>query len=122
MSLAPCGAHPLSGAMLVLVCLIDEDQALRRDPVLKLYPLASPPCDGGTIAFAGDDSFFEAELLGVNDVPHRSIIDLKAAPGELGHKTVQSKPLVSDPLHPKGVVLAGNRMCFPKETRTTEEA
>ena len=38
--------------------LIEEDQALRRDPVLMLYPLASPSRDGETIAFAGDDSFF----------------------------------------------------------------
>src|SRR6478735_8069500 len=35
--------------------------------------------------------FFEAELLGVNKIPHRPIIDLKAARGELGHQPAQGE-------------------------------
>src|ERR1700730_14197125 len=61
-------------------CLIDEDQALRRDPVLMLCPLGSPARNVGAIAFAG--GFFEAQLLTVDEVPHQSIIDLDATPGE----------------------------------------
>src|SRR3982075_1285496 len=52
--------------------------------------------------------FFEAELLGVNEVPHRSIIDLKTALGKFGHQPAPSKFSFSDPLHQKGLVLAGN--------------
>ncbi len=40
-------------------CLIDEDQALRRDPALMLHPLGAPPCDVRAIPFAGDDGFME---------------------------------------------------------------
>src|SRR5262249_33116481 len=38
--------------------LVDEDQTLRLDPALILFPLPSLACDVGTIAFAGDESFF----------------------------------------------------------------
>ena len=38
--------------------LVDEDQALRLDPVLILDPLRAPPRDVGTIVFAGDHGFF----------------------------------------------------------------
>jgi hypothetical protein len=38
--------------------LIDEDQALRRDPALTLNPAGAPLRHVGTIALAGDDGFF----------------------------------------------------------------
>ena len=38
--------------------LVDEDQTLRLDPALILFPLRSLACDVGAIAFAGDESFF----------------------------------------------------------------
>ena len=38
--------------------LVDEDQALRVDPVLILRPLRSPARDVGTIVLAGDHGFF----------------------------------------------------------------
>src|ERR1700720_3101744 len=47
--------------------------------------------------------FFKTELLGMNKVPHRSIVDLEAAQGELP---------VPDPLHEKDMVLAGNGLGF----------
>ena len=38
--------------------LVDEDQTLRLDPALILFPLRSLASDVGTITFAGDESFF----------------------------------------------------------------
>jgi hypothetical protein len=52
--------------------------------------------------------FFKAELLGVNEVPHRPVVDLEAALGKLGRQAAQSKLSFPDPLHQKGVVLSGN--------------
>ena len=46
--------------------LVDEDQALRYAPTLIHCRLRPPVGDIGTIAFAGDDAFFEAQLLGVD--------------------------------------------------------
>jgi len=56
--------------------------------------------------------FFKAELLGVNKVPHRSIVDLEAARGKFGDKTAQGELSVPDPLHEKDMVLAGNGFGF----------
>jgi hypothetical protein len=52
--------------------------------------------------------FFEAQLLGVNEVPHRPVVDLEAALGKFGHKTAQSELSLPDPLRQKGVMLSSN--------------
>jgi len=52
--------------------------------------------------------FFEAELLGVNEVPHRSVVDLEAALGKFSRQPAQGKLSFPDPLHEKGMVLSGN--------------
>jgi hypothetical protein len=52
--------------------------------------------------------FFEAELLGVNEIPHRSIINLEATLGKFGDQSAQSKLSLSNPLHEKGVMLTNN--------------
>jgi hypothetical protein len=52
--------------------------------------------------------FFEAELLGVNEVPHRSIVNLEAALGKFGHEPAQGELPVPDPLHQKSLMLASN--------------
>ena len=56
--------------------------------------------------------FFKAELLGVNKVPHRSIVDLEAALGKFGPKPAQGELSVPDPLPEKDMVLAGNGFGF----------
>src|SRR5882757_5220634 len=48
----------------------------------------------------------------MNKVPHRSIVDLEAAPGKFGHKAAQGELPVPDPLHEKDMVLAGNGLGF----------
>src|SRR5579863_2165097 len=40
--------------------------------------------------------FFEAELLGVNEVPHRSVVDLEAALGQLRHQPAQREGALAD--------------------------
>jgi hypothetical protein len=74
-SLAARGAHPLGGAMFVLVHV--SSMKIRLDSAPKFHPLCSPSCEVGAIALTGDDGFFEAQLLGVNELPHRSIITLR---------------------------------------------
>jgi hypothetical protein len=44
--------------------LIDEHQALGRDPGLIFFPLLTPSGDLRAILLAGEHGFFEAELLG----------------------------------------------------------
>src|SRR3954463_8568260 len=42
--------------------------------------------------------FFEAELLGMHEVPHRMVVDLQAATGKLGNETAYGEIAVLDPL------------------------
>ena len=71
MSLAPRGAHPLSGAMLVLApfaiglgpmalqwLTVDEDQPLRTDAALITSPLRPSARDVATVLLAGVHGFF----------------------------------------------------------------
>jgi hypothetical protein len=53
--------------------LVDEHQTLGVDPALTLCPLGAPPQDVRPIALAGDDGFFEVELLGVHEREHADV-------------------------------------------------
>jgi len=59
--------------------------------------------------------FFEAQLLGVDEVPDRPIIDLEAALGEFGDKPAQGEVPGLGALQQPGTVLARNclRLCPP---------
>jgi hypothetical protein len=52
--------------------------------------------------------FFEAQLLGVDEVPDRPIIDLEAALGEFGDKPAQGEVPCLGALQQPGTVLARN--------------
>jgi hypothetical protein len=91
--------------MLVFV----QDRTLRLDPALPVRPLDAPARDVGFIAFACDD-LFEAEPFDVDEVLHRSIIDLEAVLGEFGHKPAQREPSFPDAVRQKDVMHAGNRL------------
>src|ERR1700694_4082059 len=52
--------------------------------------------------------FFEAQLLGVDEVPDRPIIDLEAALGEFGDKSAQGEVACLGALQQPGTVLARN--------------
>jgi hypothetical protein len=50
-----------------------------------------------TIAFASHHTFFEAELLGMDEFPHRTVIDLQPALGKFGNQAAQ-REVSFDPL------------------------
>ena len=52
----------------------------------------------------------EAQLLGLNEIPHRPIIDLEAARRELGDQPAQGEILLPDPFHQPSVMLAPDRL------------
>jgi hypothetical protein len=93
--------------------LVDEDQPLCFDATLILCPLSAPPRHVATIALAGHHAFFEAELLGVQEVPHRVVIDLQAASGKLGNEPAYGEIAALDPLRQPDRVLPGNRLRPP---------
>ena len=86
--------------------MFDEDQTLSFDATLILCPLGAPTRHVGTysatiwvertvtlIAARQGRSrspaatlFFEAELLGMHEVPHRVVVDLQATSGKLGNE------------------------------------
>ena len=90
--------------------LVDEDQPLSFDAILILCPLDSSPRDLGSVAFASRHAFFEAELLGMHEVPHRVAIDLQATTGELGNETTYGEIVVPDPLRQPDCVVSRNRL------------
>jgi hypothetical protein len=72
---------------------------------LIFCPLRAPSCHVGTVAFAGHQAFFEAEFLGVDELPDRAIIDLEAALGQLGHQPAQGEvPFLDPPQQPQPVL------------------
>src|SRR4029077_18837436 len=121
MSLAPRAAHPLSGAMLVFVH-VSSMKTKRSGSICfcRLAHLARRRAMSGRSRSLAMTVFFEAELLGVNEVPHRSIVNLEAARGkcghepaqgelpEFGHEPAQGELPVPDPLHQKSLMLASN--------------
>jgi len=72
-----------------------ENQAPRSDAALILYPLRLRPRHAGAVAFASHQGFFEAKLLGTDELPDRAMIDLETAPRELGEQPAQREvPLI----------------------------
>jgi hypothetical protein len=52
--------------------------------------------------------FFEAELLGMDELPHRAVIDLQPARGEFGNQSAQGEVSILDPLQQPDTVFAAN--------------
>ena len=71
-----------------------------------------------SVAFAGHDGFFEAELLGLNEVPHRPIVDLEAAIGEFAHQPAQRERALPHPPGQERLMLVADR--FRLVSVTTE--
>ena len=112
-SLMPRRAHPRSGAMLVRLQV--SSMKTKRSgsiPGLIRRPLRPPSRHVGTIALTGDDGFFEAQLLGVNEVPHRVVVDLETAIGKLSHQPTQRKVLLLGPCQEPGAMLAPDLFRF----------
>src|SRR5271166_3966475 len=54
--------------------------------------------------------FFKAELLGVDEVPHRVVIDFEAVLGEFAHQPAQREPSFPDASRHKDLMIASNRL------------
>src|SRR5712692_8519648 len=54
--------------------------------------------------------FFEAQPLGVDEVPDRAIIDLETPRGELDHKPAQGEGPLSNPFPQPGLMLVPDRL------------
>src|SRR5580704_13386308 len=54
--------------------------------------------------------FFEAKPFGVDEVPHRSIVDFEAALGEFAHEPAQREAAFPDAARQEYLMLAGNRL------------
>ena len=52
--------------------------------------------------------FFEAQLLGMDELPHRTIVDPQATLTELDNQAAQREVSFSDPLRKPNRMLAGN--------------
>ena len=88
----PRGAHPRSGAMLVLV-QVSSMKTRRAGLIRSRYSSTVPvgvPRRGGPARWRSR-FFFEAQLLSVDKLPHRAVVDLQAALGQFAHQTPQGK-------------------------------
>src|SRR3978361_220520 len=115
----PCGAlvwsrrprcaHPRSGVMLVRVQV--SSMKTRRSGSMRLWYLhhcASRRAAWGRSRYLPTTVFCEAQLLGVNEVPDRPIIDLEATLGEFGYKPAQGEVPCLGALQQPSAVLARN--------------
>ena len=68
------------------------------------------PISTNPLADGAGHTFFEAELLGLNEVPHRPIVDLEAAIGEFENQPAQSKGPLPHPLRQENLMLAADRL------------
>src|SRR5229473_5917252 len=107
----PRGPHPRSGAMLVLVQV--SSMKTRRTGSIRLWRAvhcARRRATSGRSCSLASTVFFEAQLLGVDEVPHRAVIGLKAAPSELGHKPAQGEVPRAKPFSQPDLMLIPDRL------------
>src|ERR1700758_3442757 len=106
---SPRSAHPRSGAMLVLVQV--SSMKTRRSAAMRPWYFvhcARRRATSGRSRSPATTLFFEAELLGVYELPHRAVIDLQSARAELRDKPAQGEVAILGPLQQPDTVLAGN--------------
>src|SRR5215469_5397643 len=110
-SLSPLGAQPRSGSMLVFVHVSSmKTKRLGSIRLWRFVHCARRRAISGRSRSLATTVFFEAELLGVNEIPHRPIIDLKPARGELGDQSAQSEGAFLDAPPQKRSMFASNRL------------
>src|SRR5260221_7289459 len=88
----PRGAQPRSGAMLVFV-QVSSMNTSREGSIRSRYLVhcARRRATSGRSCSAAISVFFMTELLGVNEIPHRVVIDVQATLGEFRHQPTQSE-------------------------------
>src|SRR5229473_1922193 len=107
----PRGPHPRSGAMLVLVQV--SSMKTRRTGSIRLWRAvhcARRRATSGRSCSLASTVFFEAHLLGMDEVPYRPVIDCEAAPGQLAHQPAQGKIPRADPPAQPNLMLAPDRL------------
>src|SRR5229473_7703730 len=107
----PRGAHPRSGAMLVLVQV--SSMKTRRSGAILFWYLAHCTrrrATPGRSRSPATTVFFEAQLLGVHEAPDRSVINLETALGKFDHQPAQGEVLLLRPFQQPGTMLARNRL------------
>ena len=87
----------------------EVDRRFRLQPPERAtsFPLRSLACDVGAIAFAADEAFFEAQFLGMDEVPQRTLIDLEAT---LGDELAYGEVLLNGTLQKPDAVLTADRL------------
>src|SRR5208283_2307519 len=109
-SLSPRGAQPRNGSLLVFVH-VSSIKTRRAGSILlrRLFHWRRRRATSGRSRSLATTVFFEAELFGVHEIPHRPIVDLKAAQGEFDDQSSQSEGAVSDPPRQEHLMLAADR-------------
>src|SRR3954470_21218706 len=110
-SLCPRGAHPRKGAMSVRV-QVSSMKTSRSASTRPWYFVhwARRRATSGRSRSPATTLFFEAELLGMHEVPHRVIVDLQAATGKLGNEPAYGEVAVLDPLRQPDRLVSRNRL------------
>src|SRR6478736_6873536 len=110
-SLCPRGAHPRKGAISVRV-QVSSMKTSRSASTRPWYFVhwARRRATSGRSRSPATTLFFEAELLGMHEVPHRVIVDLQAASSKLGNEPPYSEIAVPDPLRQPNRVVSRNRL------------
>src|SRR6478672_12112782 len=110
-SLCPRGAHPRKGAISVRV-QVSSMKTSRSASTRPWYFVhwARRRATSGRSRSPATTLFFEAELLGMHEVPHRVIVDLQAATGKLGNEPAYGEIAVPDPLRQPDRVVSRNRL------------
>src|SRR5579862_6521265 len=105
----PRGAQPRSGAILVLV-QVSSMNTRRAGSTRSWYLIhcARRRATSGRSRSPATTLFFEAELLGVDELPHRTVVDLQPARGKLADEPAQGEIAVPDPLRQPDRALARN--------------
>ena len=87
--------------------LVDEDQPRGLDLGLIFQPLRAASGDVGTVLLAGDQRLFlVTELLGMDEFPHRPVVDHETALCQLGHEPPQGEAGLTAALQLPGTVIA----------------
>src|SRR5262245_45370230 len=109
----PRCAQPRSGAMLVLAQVSSMTTRREGSPGLRyLIHCARRRATSGRSRSPPTTLFFEAQLLGMHEGPHRAVIHLQPARCELGYQPAQGEVPLLDPSQQPDAVLTRNRPWF----------
>src|SRR4051812_38897398 len=98
-SLHPRGAHPRNGAISVLV-QVSSMKTNRSGSTRSRYFVhcTRRRATSERSRSPATTLFFEAELLSMDELPHRAVIDLQSASAKLGNQPAQGEIASSDTL------------------------